>query len=270
MKLLKFGQFAPPVSSVQRPSALVNQGRTVVRDQADIVRNLLFDHVQSPSLKHIRDGHVVSRLAADIVAKLNQKNTAWLKWGPERERLVISAAPCWVPMAALTQHLNAMPGPQLTRTDVAQRMRDLQERDLTDYPTDELRESCESLFLREEMEGTEFPAIVGALQEHIEVESQRLQAEREARYRAHQEEQRLALERRFISGADCKWTPLSGSKQLFCRLNGRAYRLSPLGDGAFEVSRITQPDDKGVPVGRYKRRGDATKALTVIAFSEDL
>jgi len=241
-----------------------------LRDQADIVRRLLFDHVQSPSLKHIRDGHVVSRLAAEIVTKLNQKNSAWLKWDSERERLVISAAPCWVPLSALTQHLNAMPGPQLTQTDVAQRMRDLQERDLTDYPRDELRDSCEGLFLREETEGTEFPAIVGALQEHIEVESQRLQAEREARYRAQQEEQRLALERRYLSGADCKWTPLSGSKQLYCRLNGRGYRLSPLVDGSFEVSRINQPDDKGTPVGRYKRRGDATKALTVIAFSDDL
>lgn len=241
-----------------------------MRDQIDIVRRMIFDHFQSPSLKHIRDGHVVSRLAAEIVAKLNQKNTAWLKWSPERERLVISAAPCWVPVSALTQHLNAMPGPQLTQTDVAQRMRDLQERDMTDYPSDELRESCDALFLREKTEGTELPAIVGALQEHIEVEGRRLQAEREARYRAHQEEQRLALERRFLSGADCKWTPLSGSKQLYCRLNGRAYRLTPLVDGSCEVSRINQPQDPGVPVGRYRRRGDATKAISVIAFSDDL
>lgn len=239
-------------------------------DQTEIVRKLLFDHVQSPSLRHIRDGQVVGRLAAEIVAKLNQTNTAWLKWGPERERLVILAAPCWVPIPALARHLNAMLGPQLTPTDVAQRMRDLQERDLADYPREELRESCEALFLHEEAEGTEFPAIVSALQEHVEVESQRLQTEREARYRAQQEELRLALERRFLSGADCKWTSLQGSKQLFCRLNGRAYRLTPLADRSCEISRINQPDDPGVFVGRYKRRGDGTKALSVIAFSDDL
>lgn len=162
-----------------------------------------------------------------------------------------------------------MPGPHLTRTDVAERMRDFQERDRTDYPKEELRESCEVLFHREQAEGTEIPAIIGALQEHSDQEWRRLQSEREARYRALLEEERLALERRFLSGADCKWTPLSGSKDLFCRKNGRAYRLSPAGTDRFELNRINHPADTGVFVGQYKQRRDATKALSVVAFSDD-
>ncbi|WP_298166606.1 hypothetical protein [Novosphingobium sp.] len=239
-------------------------------DPTDVVRDLLFNHVSSPSLKHIRNGFVVSRLAAEIVAKLNQNNTAWLKWNPERERLVIAAAPCWVPIPALAEHLNAMPGPHLTRTDVAERMRDFQERDRADYPKEDLRASCEALFAREAAEGTELPAIIGALQEHIEQEWRRLQTEREARYRAILEAERVALERRFLAGADCKWTPLSGSKELFCRMNGRAYRLSPIGPGRFELNRINEPADPGVFIGQYKQRRDATKALSVVAYSAEL
>lgn len=53
----------------------------------------------------------------------------------------------------------AMPGPHLTPTDIAQCMRDLQERDLIEYPQEEVRESCSALFLRAEAKGAGLPEI---------------------------------------------------------------------------------------------------------------
>lgn len=194
-------------------------------DEAEMVRQLLVEYVSSPSLRHIRDYRALSNLAASIASTLNRNNTAWQKWTPTREELVIRAGPCWVPIDALARHLNKMPGPTLTQTDVAQRMRDLQEHDRCDFARDDLRESCEELFYREHAEGTELPAIIGALQEHVESEVAKLQAEQYTRWKTAEEEKRRALEQRFLSGADCKWTPVSGSKEVFCRLNGRAYRL---------------------------------------------
>ena len=37
------------------------------------VKELLFSYVRSPSLRHIRDAHSVSELAAQIVKKLDRK-----------------------------------------------------------------------------------------------------------------------------------------------------------------------------------------------------
>lgn len=239
-------------------------------DEAEMVRRLLVEYVSSPSLKHIRDYRALSNLAAAIVSTLNRNNTAWRKWTPTREQLVIRAGPCWVPIDALTRHLNTMPGPTLTRTDVAQRMRDLQEQDRCDFARDDLQESCEELFDREHAEGTELPAIVGVLQEHVEREVDRLQAEQRARWKAAEEEKRRSLEQRFVSGADCKWTPVSGSKDVFCRSNGRAYRLTRCANGQCEVSRVADQADPGIFIGRYQTRGDATKALSTIAFAPDI
>lgn len=113
-------------------------------DEAEMVRRLLTEYVSSPSLKHMRDHRALSNLAAAKVSTLNQNITAWQKWSPTREQLVICAGPCWVPIDALTRHLNTMPGPTLTRTAVAQRMRDLQEQDRCDFARDALRESWEN------------------------------------------------------------------------------------------------------------------------------
>jgi hypothetical protein len=44
------------------------------------------------------------------------------RFGP-RETLLKSAAGCWIPVEALQEFLNGMPGPALTKTDVAQRLR---------------------------------------------------------------------------------------------------------------------------------------------------
>lgn len=241
-----------------------------MEDRITIVRRLLFEYVQSPSLRHIKDGYAVSRLATEIVHKLDRGSSAWRKWTASREELVKAAAPCWVPLEDLAGHLNGMPGPNLTGTDVAQRMRALQEDDATDYPNDRLREGCLELFAREKAEGTELPAIVGALQEYVEAEEQRLITEHRELIRAAEEAKRREMEDRFLAGADCKWTPVERSKALFCRMNGRAYRLAPTSDGPLELYRVEATDDAGVYVGRYRGRGDATTALGKVAYAPDL
>lgn len=52
------------------------------------------------------------------------------------------------------------------------------------------------------------PAIVGLLQEHVEWEEERVRLEHDQRWRKRVEDDRIALEQRFLSGADCNWTPI--------------------------------------------------------------
>lgn len=92
-------------------------------ERVSAVRHLLFDYVRSPSLRHIRDPHSVTHLAQEIVRRIDNTNTIWRKWDAEREKLLKSAAGAWIPIEDLREFLNRMPGPQLTKTDVAQRLR---------------------------------------------------------------------------------------------------------------------------------------------------
>jgi hypothetical protein len=110
-------------------------------------------------------------------------------------------------------------------------------------------------------------AIVGALQAHVEREEERLRRELEETYRRRQEEARLELEQRFLSGADCKWTPINRSKEIYCRINGRSYRLAPLPSKQWRLQRITSLDDQmGILIGTYGSRRDATKTLQQVAY----
>jgi hypothetical protein len=237
---------------------------------ASVVQSLIAEHVRSPSLRHIRDSYALGKLAAAIVAALDRRRGLWQKWDERREALVKAAAPCWVPLDRLTDYLNLMAGARLTSTDVAQRMRAVHEEPYTSYPNEELREGCLALFRKEEEAGTELVAIVGALQEFVETEEERLRVERENLWRQRVEEERIALEQRFMSGADCKWTPVGGSKELYCRLNGRTYRLSPTPEKIWDLRRVATPSDEaGISIGRYGRRGDATRALREIAYAPE-
>lgn len=163
-----------------------------------------------------------------------------------------------------------MPGPALTTTDVAQRLRAFWEEDYGPYPDEALQPGCLAIYEKEKASGTELPAIIGALQEHVEREEERLRTEHEAAWRQRIEEERIALEQRFLSGADCKWTPVQKSKELYCRINGRSYRLSPTSDRMWNLHRIVSLEDSsGSWIGKYQRRGDATKVLTKLAYQPE-
>ena len=236
-------------------------------DRVYTVQKLIHEHLKSPSLRHIRDGYAVQKLAGDIVRRLDRRGGLWEKWEGQREPLLKAAAATWIPIEDLCDQLNRMPGPRLTLTDVEERLRAFHEEAYTPLPNDELRESCLAIYEREKAEGTEMVAIVGALQAHVEREEERLRREFQENYRRRQEEARLELEQRFLSGADCKWTPINRSKELFCRINGRSYRLAPMPNKQWRLQRIVSPEDQdGIPIGTYGSRRDATKALEQVAY----
>jgi hypothetical protein len=114
------------------------------------------------------------------------------------------------------------------------------------------------------------PAIAGALRAYVEQEEDRLHRERAAAWKARVQMEKAALEQRYLSGADCKWTQIDGSRSFYCRINGRSYRLTATPDKRWDLHRVTSLDDAGTLVGRYARRGEMTKALAQIAYQPDL
>jgi hypothetical protein len=113
-------------------------------------------------------------------------------------------------------------------------------------------------------------AIVGALQQFVEEETERRRLAHQEAWRARVEEEKLAAEERLRSGADCKWTAIGKSKVVHCRINGRTYRLTPRDDKRFDLVRVETIDDEaGDVLGRYRGRGDATKALQDIAYKPE-
>lgn len=235
------------------------------------IRRLLYDYVKSPSLRHIRDPNSLNKLARDIVKAIDRNNEIWRKWDGQREVLLKSALGCWIPTADLRDFLNLMPGPRLTTTDVAQRLKAFEDEEYFSYPKEELQPGCLALYEKEKAEGTELPAIIGALREHVESEEERLRIEQEERYARQREEERISKEQRLLSGADCKWTQLQGSKTWYCRTNGRTYRLSPAEDKLWHLDRVqtVSDDEEGELLGRYQWRRDATKAVAQIAYQPE-
>jgi hypothetical protein len=143
----------------------------------------LTTYVKSPSLRHRRDPHSLQLLAEEIVQVLDQASSVWTKWEGPREDLIKAAAQCWVPLDDLRNFLNRLPGPALTSTDVAQRLRAVWEEPYNSYTNEELKAGCLALFEADKAQGTDMPAIIGAIQDHIEVEESRLRREHEAAYR---------------------------------------------------------------------------------------
>lgn len=232
------------------------------------VKELLFSYVRSPSLRHIRDPHSVSELAAQIVKKLDRGSSPWKKWDAQRELLVKSALLCWIPVDDLRAFLNQMDGPSLTLTDVTQRLSALEEEEPYSFPRDEFRDSCLAIYEREKSTGTELTAIIGVLRTHVENEEERLRVEHQERYRRFREEDRIAREQRLLSGADCGWTQVGKSHCWYSRRNGRTYRLTPSKEKRWNLHRVTavSDDEEGALLGTYGGRADATKVIAIAAY----
>lgn len=165
-------------------------------DRVNQVQRLILEHLKSPSLRHIRDAYAVNELAHDIVRKLDRGNPLWQKWEGPCDALAKAAATSWIPVEDLTEFLNMIAGPRLTTTDVGQRLRAFHEESYAPYPNEELQAGCLAIYTAEKAEGTDMPAIVGLLQEHVEREEERLRVEHDQRWRKHAEDDRIALEQR--------------------------------------------------------------------------
>lgn len=191
------------------------------------IKRKLFEYVKSPSMKHIRDPNSVHKLAAEILQSVDQASSIWRKWDGVREDVAQAAARCWIPAEDLRTFLNELPGPELTITDVNQRLRAIwEESAFNGYPNDAVKDGCVSLYNSERSVGTEMTAIIGAIREFIEIEEERLRVEREAKYRQAQEEDRVRQLQMFMAGADTSWIKVGTSKDFFCRKNGRSFRIS--------------------------------------------
>lgn len=234
------------------------------------VKELLFDYVKSPSLRHMRDPHSIHRLAQQIVKQIDRRVSLWAKWDDLREALLKSAVGCWVPVEDLKLFLNGMPGPSLTTTDVAQRLRAFEDEGYS-YPNAELQPGCLALYEKEKASGTELPAIIGLLRDHAEREEERISTQRREDYERFREEDRIAREQRLLSGADCKWTQLQKSQHWYCRVNGRTYRASPTKDKMWHLYRVkaVSDDEEGALIGTYGGRREATKVIAQMAYQPE-
>jgi hypothetical protein len=217
----------------------------------------------------IRDPHSLQKLAREIIQSVDRAGAVWGKWEGQREVIAKAAARCWIPTEDLLTFLNRLPGPALSRTDVAQRLRAFWEEPWATYPNEELKAGCLALYQIEKAQGTELPAIIGALQEYIELEEDRLRREQEEICRCNREAERIRLEQKFLSGADSGWTPVKGSVDLYCRRNGRTFRIARGKDKRWKLYRITSLEDAGDLLGTYQGRGDANKALQQIAYQPE-
>ena len=72
-------------------------------DRVRAVKELLFNHVCTLSLRQVRDAWAIHLLAKEIVEKLDLRTGVWRKWTEEREGLVKSAKNCWLPLDDLRE-----------------------------------------------------------------------------------------------------------------------------------------------------------------------
>src|SRR5690242_7087797 len=232
------------------------------------VKSLLTGYVRDASLRQLRDPLLLNMLAREIIRTIDGGYPIWKKWDAQREQLLQSAVGCWVPIADLCDFLNTMPGPHLTITDVAQRMKVFEDASYTVYPREEFQAACVEIYQREKADGTELSAIIGLICDHVEREEERIEKEEKENWRQKTEEYRLAREQHLLSGADCGWTLLRKSRHWHCRTHGRLYRLSPTKDKKWNLYRVqTVSDQEPIALlGTYRNRVDATKAVAEMAY----
>lgn len=233
-------------------------------DPIQVIEDHIIDHVNSPSLRHIRDISVIHKVARKIIHDLDSSCSFWTKWTVPRTELLTTAAECSIPAEDIRGFLNKLPGPELTLTDVSQRLRIMFEEDgYLRYPTEEMKRESQSIYADEKSQGTELPAIIGLIREYIDRVRDQKRIQDEAGRQALQERERAELEERFLSGADCKWVSVDGSKELYCRANGQAYFLSKSSDKTRNLYRINSIEDQNrTLVGNYRNLEAANKALT--------
>lgn len=242
-------------------------------ERASQVRALLWQHAH-PTLRSA--GYLEIAKLADEILQIVERRGVWTKWGKDRDEIAQRAADICIPLDDLRQALNLIPGPELTKVDVEQRIRDIREKPYASgYPAQEIEAEAFAVFAEEKAKGTEFIAILGYMEEWYYGASERLRLKAEKERRERIAEERRRAEARLRNGADCPWTAATDIPDLHCRKNGRLYRLRSLQNAgrhepAFAVLRVDHLDAKrGREVGRYRTRGEASKAVANVAYQED-
>ncbi|MDG3039833.1 hypothetical protein [Roseicyclus marinus] len=242
-----------------------------MHQRTQLVYSLLVEYVRSPSLRHVREERSLAKLALEIVTELDRDSSVWKKWEGPREKILGAAIECWIPKADMLDFLNSLPGPTLTMTDLEQRMKCMIEGEYIGNPEPKLEAECLAIYQAEKEAGTEMPAIIGRLADYTIAQFQRLRDERRVEEERQLEEARLERERRLLSYADCPWTQIKGSKFIYCRKNGRVFKLQPNSDKSLTLYRVKAVDDAaaGELIGRYRSRGDASKVVAKAAYQPE-
>lgn len=212
-------------------------------DRTMAVYSLLADYLRSPSLTHLRADRSLAKIAFEIVTKVDQKSAVWKKWEGRREDLLAAAIECWIPNEDMLAFLNSLPGPQLTVTDLEQRMKYMIDLESVGTPEPKLELECLAIYRAESEAGTEMPAIIGRLVDFISSQFKRISDERDEEARLRKVDARLGRERRLLSYADCPWTQIKGSNFVYCRKNGRVFQLKPNSDNSWTLYRVQEVDD---------------------------
>src|SRR5208282_68829 len=202
-------------------------------DRLYSIRRVLWDH-SHPTLRNMNADRI-AKLSVEILRIADGDNSPWTEWGKEREQVARRAAEVWVPDEDLRGVLNRLGGPELTKTDVAQRLYALRWDEGCTRPDEAIKDECLAAYAQEKAAGTEFIAILGWLEDWMIGAKERLtrREQRENQERIAREKE--AAEKRLRSGADCPWTQTAGIADLHCRRNGRLYRLRALnGKGPLE------------------------------------
>ena len=242
-----------------------------MRDQQrdDVVRSLITAYVSVRTRRQIADYFGIDSLSREIVRRLEDQFAIWRKWSPPREAVAKSAVGCWIPLEDLQAFLNEMPGPTLTPTDVAQRLRAFCEEDC-EQANEALKDGCLEIYEDEKAQGTELTAIIGRLHEHVDREEVRLVHEQWEHQKRQADEKRQALEQSILTGEDCRWTPVANSSDVYCRVNGRTYRLAPKEGKTRNLFRILSIDDaKPRLIGKYSNQTEATKVVAQVAYQPE-
>lgn len=224
------------------------------------VTNLIMRRFTAGHLAHTNG---VQYLAHDIVRYFDGAYSVWAKWSIDRTKLLDGSKTFSIPVEELQEALNALPGPSLTATDVEQRLKLLLDEPFVDQPREDLRDDLRAIFSAEKAKGTEFVAIVGAIQDFLDKVQQLEYAEYNERQKCEQQTARLAREQILRSGVDCDWLRPWERQDVFLRHAGRLFRLRKIGNLDWELSEIPGRDrvDEGECVGRFKGRGLARAAI---------
>lgn len=243
----------------------------VDNSRIELVCQMITNYVRNPSIREVRSGYHIRKIASDIVESLDDTGRLWQKWHACREKLIHKAAIVFVPDEDLLTVLNQTYGGKLTLVDVTQKLRDI--RDGNGYyigPDEYFKEACLAEYVKQKDAGTEFIAILGYLEEWLDETSKNYFALQQLQHRQRVEDQKKASEMRLLSGADCPWTDVKPFTGSHCRKNGRLYRLVKKDNKLFEASRVKELDDKrGVIIGIYKTKSDATRAISEIAYKDE-
>lgn len=242
----------------------------------DIIR-LLHEYSARPPLKVPSEAEIPKIVRRILDAAYGPKSL-WTKWDKDREEIISRSVEVWVPLDDLLNALNMLPGEKLTMTDVEQRLYALRN-EYSGYsrgPDEAIKEASFAAYAEEKAKGTEFIAILGWLEEWTWGAEERLRRQRAEENRERVAQEKRRAEARLRSGADCPWTVVAGVVDSHCRKNGRLFRLKALEKSGsplapkFEVLEVkTLEDKRGVPVGRYRTRGEASKAVLEVAYKPE-